>query len=109
MNRIQFMERALKDISQEIVSLVLKKDFDYDSAFDKAVSEFGTVYPVSKLYEKYQRIRRLALSGHKVKNRQESLEDSIRDLIGYGLLWLRYRKLEDLSLTNPELFKDDGI
>lgn len=109
MNIIRLKEKLLKEISENVVELVLKKDSDYDGAFDKATDKFGDTYPVSKLYEKYLRIENLVRTKQKNKQIEEFLEDSIRDIIGYGLLWLRLKMLEDLELTNPELFEDDGL
>lgn len=76
-------------IANEVGELVEEKNLHYDRAFDKMVDEYGHTYYLSKLEEKLSRIKYLA---RKDVVHEESIEDSLKDLIGYALLTLNYRR-----------------
>ena len=78
--------RDIELIAKDIALLVAVKDKNYNGAYDIAVDRFGDSYFVSKLFEKYSRLEHMVL--HDVKD-SESIEDTLKDIIGYSLLTLR--------------------
>ena len=76
----------LELIAKSIAKLVAVKDKNYNGAYDIAVDRFGDSYFVSKLFEKYSRLEHMVLNN--VKD-SESIEDTLKDIIGYSLLTLR--------------------
>lgn len=91
-NNVDVKDGKLKEIATELAEFVEMKDKHYDSAFDKAMEKFGMSYFVSKVYEKYSRMEFMTMTG---TSNPESVEDTIKDIIGYCLLMLRRNKEEE--------------
>lgn len=86
------LEHNLTSITSDIVQLVLKKNQDYGSSFDLQREKYGFTATLIRLSDKLLRLEQLNTSEAKIK---ESIEDSLKDLIGYALLELNYRKQND--------------
>lgn len=83
-------KNQLEEIVRSVVELLLKKNADYGNSYFELRSEFGKVAFLVRLGDKYGRLKVLAKKEPEVTG--ESEEDTIRDIIGYCLLELYYRK-----------------
>ena len=77
----------------EMAGLLIKKREDYGDNFEKSVDQFGLISPLIRMQDKLNRLTNLVKSGGMAKN--ESIEDSFRDLIGYAALSLLYMNDEE--------------
>lgn len=78
----------LSSICERIVSDLMKKNEDYDDAFGKLFRKYGEIVFVVHLEEKVNRFLSLL---NKDPN-FEKKEDTIKDIIGYCLLYLNLMK-----------------
>ena len=80
--------REIKKITKEIIYLIRMKGRDYqDSCFKLGDAGFFV-----RIFDKVNRLKSLVWDKKKREVNDETVDDSIRDLIGYGLLWLYHRK-----------------
>ena len=82
----------IRRIAEEVADLVSRKNDDYGDSYFRLRSEWGEVSFGARLGDKYYRLTNL-LQNHKPQV-NESIEDTIKDIIGYCLLELAYRKLD---------------
>ena len=78
-------------LANEIAELVEKKDKDYNSAFSKTLKEYGNVAYFLRLDDKLNRLKNLMLNNNNAEV-NESIEDTLKDIIGYTLLMLKELK-----------------
>ena len=78
-------------IANEIAELVEKKDKDYNSAFSKTLKEYGNVAYFLRIDDKLNRLKNLMLNNNNAEI-NESIEDTLKDIIGYTLLMLKELK-----------------
>ena len=81
-------ESTIIDIANEIAVLVEKKDKDYNSAFSKTLKEYGNVAYFLRIDDKLNRLKNLMLNNNNAEV-NESVEDTLKDIIGYTLLMLK--------------------
>ena len=86
-------ESEIVNIANEIAELVEKKDKDYNSAFSKTLKEYGNVAYFLRIDDKLNRLKNLMLNNNNVEV-NESIEDTLKDIIGYTLLMLKEIKGE---------------
>jgi len=87
-----------KVILEPIAELLEKKNKDYGNSYYLLRDEFGPMAFYVRIMDKYHRIRQLDQAGAKVTN--ESVLDTLVDLIGYCTLEIKYRqrwKCNDLT------------
>ena len=84
-------ESEIVTIAKEIAELVEKKDKDYNSAFSKTLKEYGNVAYFLRLDDKLNRLKNLMLNNNNAEV-NESIEDTLKDIIGYTLLMLKELK-----------------
>lgn len=77
-------------IASEIVDLVKRKNKDYGNSFDKTLNEYGTTAYFLRIEDKISRLKSLTKSKDQNVN-DESIEDTLKDIVGYTLLMLNYR------------------
>ena len=85
---VPFYENELIELANEIAELVEKKDKDYNSAFSKTLKEYGNVAYFLRLDDKLNRLKNLMLNENSAEV-NESVEDTLKDIIGYTLLMLK--------------------
>jgi len=85
------------EIAKEVADIVERKNHDYGNSYFRLRDEWGEVSFGARLGDKYHRLQNL-LSGAKAQV-DESIEDTIRDVIGYALLELAYRKMKTEGLS----------
>ena len=76
-----------------IADLLQRKNSDYGSAYDELRDEYGEVAFLVRLSDKIGRLKSLHKREAQVKD--ESVDDTIRDIIGYCTLELRYREKKE--------------
>ncbi len=76
------LERDLYDVYSELIDLILKKNKDYGSAYKAQ----GLVGVLIRIMDKINRATNI--SKNKIEIKSESLDDTIRDLMGYCSLYL---------------------
>ncbi len=89
----EFFEDAIRNRLMEVADLVISKQRDYGS---DNLKEFGELGIVIRLNDKMNRLKNLLENNKLPKN--ESVEDTLRDMIGYAVLLLMMR---DGSLDLP--------
>lgn len=77
-------------ILDPIAELLEKKNIDYGNSYDKLRGEYGPMGFYIRIADKLSRIKQLDIAETQVKD--ESVEDTIRDIIGYATLELLYRQ-----------------
>ena len=82
---IQFANEA-----KQCVELYSKKNHDYGNSFDKGMDNIGIAYGVGRIYDKMNRLITLTKKEAQVKD--ESVDDTLRDLACYSMMMLAYRK-----------------
>ena len=82
---IQFANEA-----KQCVELYSRKNHDYGNSFDKGIDNIGIAYGVGRIYDKMNRLITLTKKEAKVKD--ESVDDTLRDLACYSMMMLAYRK-----------------
>ena len=82
---IQFANEA-----KQCVELYSKKNHDYGNSFDKGMDNIGIAYGVGRIYDKINRLITLTKKEAQVKD--ESIDDTLRDLACYSMMMLAYRK-----------------
>ena len=82
---IQFANEA-----KQCVELYSRKNHDYGNSFDKGMDNIGIAYGVGRIYDKMNRLVTLTKKEAQVKD--ESVDDTLRDLACYSMMMLAYRK-----------------
>lgn len=82
---IQFTNEA-----KQCVELYSRKNHDYGNSFDKGMDNIGMAYGVGRIYDKMNRLITLTKKEAQVKD--ESIDDTLRDLACYSMMMLTYRK-----------------
>ena len=82
---IQFANEA-----KQCVELYSRKNHDYGNSFDKGMDNIGIAYGVGRIYDKMNRLVTLTKKEAQVKD--ESIDDTLRDLACYSMMMLAYRK-----------------
>lgn len=80
-------------IALNVTSLLEKKNSDYGGSYDLLREEYGPESFLIRLADKYHRLKKLVRSVGNPKV-DESIEDTLKDIIGYCILEIRYRNRE---------------
>ena len=86
----QFMEEYEKIVT-ETMELCIKKNKDYGSSVQDTYERFGDVSYLVRITDKYNRI--CSLLDKKAEVKDESIDDTIRDMANYCFLWLASRNV----------------
>lgn len=75
------------------INLYAHKNKDYGNSFDKGMDTIGMSYGVGRLFDKTNRL--ITLTNSKQQQvKDESIDDTLRDLACYSIMMLVYRKKE---------------
>lgn len=77
-------------IMSRIVSMLVKKNHDYGNSFGDQLAEDGPIVFKIRMKDKVSRLKTLLTTDAQVKD--ESIEDTLRDIIGYCILFLHHTK-----------------
>lgn len=72
----------------ECIELYAKKNHDYSNSFEKGCDDIGQVYAIGRIYDKVNRLVNVTKTESEVKD--ESIEDTLKDLACYSLMYLAY-------------------
>lgn len=75
-------------IMNRIVNLLVRKNHDYGNSFGDQLAEDGPIVFKIRMKDKISRLRTLLTTDAQVKD--ESIEDTLRDIIGYCILFLHH-------------------
>ena len=79
--------REIKKITKKIIYLIRMKGRDYQDS----CSKLGDAGFFVRIFDKVNRLKSLTWDKKKSEI-DETVDDTIIDIIGYGLLWLYHRK-----------------
>lgn len=80
--------KTIEEIASEIAALVDKKNADYNNSFEQLFNEYGWSAFNIRIADKLSRIKQLTKEGTDIKVKSESVQDTIKDIVGYSLLML---------------------
>lgn len=83
---IKTQSERIEDVCQQVEELLKKKNHDYGNSFSLQFEKYGIMSAMIRMDDKMRRLDNL-ISGSKAQV-DESIEDSLRDLVGYGILAL---------------------
>lgn len=85
----------LKPIALDVVELVEKKDHDYNHAFRKSYEEYGMAAYCIRIQDKINRVKALGIDKKEQRVDNETIKDTITDIMGYSLLMLCIMEAEE--------------
>ena len=88
----------IKEIAVEVAELVEKKNKDYGNSFDKTLAEYGDTSYFLRIEDKLSRLK--SLSKKEASVADESVEDTLKDIIGYTLLMINNKR----NKKKPQIF-----
>lgn len=74
--------------AKECIELYAKKNHDYGNSFEKGCNDIGQAYATGRIYDKVNRLVNVTKTESEVKD--ESVEDTLKDLACYSLMYLAY-------------------
>ncbi|MGG7142463.1 nucleotide modification associated domain-containing protein [Clostridium nigeriense] len=80
----------IKNIAIEVAELVEKKNRDYGNSFDRTLQEYGDTAYFLRIEDKLSRLKSLTKKESEVV--EESIEDTLKDIIGYTLLMINNKR-----------------
>ncbi|QNR70187.1 DUF1599 domain-containing protein [Paenibacillus peoriae] len=79
-------DQRIEEICNEVESLLKRKNHDYGNSFSIQFEKYGILSALIRMDDKMRRLENL-VQGSKAKV-EESIEDTLLDQIGYGILAL---------------------
>lgn len=79
-------ETKITNATTDLSDTLIAKNHDYGNAFHDSVQEFGNTVMAIRLNDKMNRLKTLIKTDQQVKD--ETIEDTLRDLAGYAILSL---------------------
>ncbi|MFS0855221.1 nucleotide modification associated domain-containing protein [Paenibacillus taichungensis] len=79
-------EQRIEDICGDVEALLKKKNHDYGNSFSIQFEKYGVMSAMIRMDDKMRRLENL-LNGSQAQV-DESIEDTLLDLVGYGTLAL---------------------
>lgn len=83
-------QEEIHEILVEIEDTLVRKNKDYGNSFDELMDELGIVAGLIRIKDKYNRLKQLTNPKHEQQVNDESLKDTVKDLIGYSSLLYRW-------------------
>lgn len=74
---------TMQKVYDENYQTFLKKNADYGSSFEESLNELGVLAGVTRIMDKFNRLKNLVKSEAKVN---ESLSDTLKDMANYCLM-----------------------
>ena len=81
---------SIKEIALEVAELVEKKNRDYGNSFDRTLGEYGDTAYFLRIEDKLSRLKSLSKKDAAVVD--ESIEDTLKDIVGYTLLMINNKR-----------------
>lgn len=103
----KYFRSKIQTICKEIEELLVVKNAKYGNSFETTRDKYGAIAYVLRLEDKLNRVFTLVNTNDDGKNTDESILDTIKDILGYTILELMYRtKYDDIEweeMTSPEI------
>lgn len=84
----------VREIAGQIAEMVERKNKDYGNSFDKTLLEYGMTAFFLRIEDKLSRLKSLNKSNSEPLI-DESIEDTLKDIIGYTLLMINFLNMRD--------------
>lgn len=81
------------NIVKELQNVFAAKNHDYGNSFEEVFDEIGEISAATRIYDKCKRLVALSTNGQPEVN--ESIEDTLKDMINYALMTLIKLKDDD--------------
>ena len=81
----------MRIVVNEIVDLIEKKNNDYGNSATQTYEEYGDVAFFVRISDKINRLKSLTINNKTQEVKDESIEDTVKDIIGYCLLYLEWK------------------
>ena len=89
-------EQRIEEVCSDVAALLKKKNHDYGNSFSIQFEKYGVMSAMIRMDDKMRRLENLIKGTHAEVN--ESIEDTLIDLVGYGALALvELRKLKAIE------------
>lgn len=82
----QITKSVYTNICGQIADIVYAKNHDYNRAFEKSFDRYGWATYFIRITDKLNRLEALTLNNADLKVKDESVQDTLLDIIGYSLL-----------------------
>ncbi|MNH75621.1 hypothetical protein D3C73_278680 [compost metagenome] len=79
-------EQRIEEVCADVESLLKKKNHDYGNSFSLQFEKYGIMSAMIRMDDKMRRLENL-IKGEQARV-DESIEDTLKDLVGYGTLAL---------------------
>ena len=84
-------EQLFKQIEADMLSTYVDKNADYGDSFTYTCDKFGLIAAVIRINDKVNRLNSIT-KNNDIKVKNESLEDTLKDLANYCIMTLIYLK-----------------
>ena len=88
------MVSKISSVCADIEKTLISKNTDYGNSFQETLCKYGDVAFMVRLDDKFARLNSL-FNNQSVWVKDESFEDTVRDIAGYCLLFLAIKKEEE--------------
>lgn len=75
-------------IAEDIATLVNRKNNDYGNSFGKLFEKYGYMSYLIRINDKISRLESLTINNKEQQVKEESVKDTLMDIVGYTLLML---------------------
>lgn len=102
----------INDIHNQQLALMAKKNKDYGNTLYEACNAIGDIYAYCRIFDKAKRFISLIKSGFNPEIKDDTLEDTIRDLANYCNMYLAWKnryKQENVKVKHVESNKDNTV
>ena len=82
------IKRDLQKITKELIEIILQKNADYGDSY----ANLGERGLFVRVHDKVMRLQTLIWEKKQPKVKNETIDDTIKDLTNYCLLWLHFRQ-----------------
>ena len=90
----------INQITERIKETLTIKNHDYGDSFAKSYAKWGMIAPVVRISDKFERL--CALIDNKALVKDETLDDTLYDMMGYIILTLAEREGYDNPLKEDK-------
>ena len=92
MNKVEIYDSIVK----ELRGIYVAKNNDYGDSVSDTYKKFGDVSFVVRITDKINRVTSLLKAKEQLVD-DEKIDDTIKDMVNYGLLWLIEKEIEKLE------------
>ena len=97
MNKVEIYDSIVKELRRIYVA----KNNDYGDSVSDTYKKFGDVSFVVRITDKINRVTSLLKAKEQLVV-DEKIDDTIKDMVNYGLLWLIEKEIEKLEKNASE-------